>query len=245
MDTAAYQVDVRATRERRILEHMGLVKKIAHGIAATVPRHVEPSDLVSAGVVGLIHAVDGYDTERGTSFEGFAKLHIRGAIKDYLRALDPLPSSTRVKLRRIDSTVAELQQRLHRAPESAEIAAELGSTVAEVSELLDLASRSTLFSVEELLERHDGLPEKPDDAFLDPLSQIEQRELRALVVQWIETLPRVERVVLTLYYYERLKMREIGAVLGVTESRVSQIHSATVATLRAKLRTAIEPRGVK
>lgn len=239
MDTTVYQIEARAVRERRILEHMGLVKKIAHAIAASVPRHVDPRDLVSAGVVGLIHAVDGFDGARGTSFEWYAKQYIRGAIKDHLRAQDPLPYSTRVKLRRIDSTVAHLQQQLHRMPEMAEIAAETGCAVAEVSDLLDLASRAALFSVEELLERAEGMPEKPDHFTADPLAQVEHRELQELVVAWIESLPPEQRLVLTLYYYERLKMREIGAVLGVTESRVSQIHSATVAALRVRLRAAI------
>lgn len=243
VDTTGYEVEAQARRERRILEHMGLVKKIAHAIAATVPRHVEPADLVSAGVVGLIHAVDGFDTGRGTSFEPFAKQHIRGAIKDHLRALDPLPYTTRVKLRRIETATAALQQRLQRAPEYGEIAAETGCTVAEVSDLLDLAARSTLFSVEELLERADGMPEKPDDGAADPLQRVEQQELQALVVEWIEALPREQRLVLTLYYHEHLKLREIGAVLGVTESRVSQIRTATLAALRARLRSALEPGG--
>ncbi len=245
VDTAAYQADVRATRERSILEHMGLVKRIAHAIAASVPRHVDASDLVSAGVVGLIHAVDGFDHSRGTCFEGFAKQYIRGAIKDHLRSLDPLPYSTRVKLRRIDAKTADLQQRLGRLPETAEIASEAGYSVAEVGELLDLASRSTLYSVEELLERTDGMPEKPDAGQADPLAQVEHHELQELVVRWIETLPREQRLVLTLYYYERLKMREIGAVLGVTESRISQIHSATVAALRARLRAAVGDGGAE
>lgn len=245
VDTTAYQVDARATRERMILEHMGLVKRIAHAIAASVPRHVDVADLVSAGVVGLIHAVDGFDPLRGTNFEAFAKQHIRGSIKDHLRALDPLPYSTRVKLRRLDSTVAGLQQRLQRMPETSEIAAEAGCTVADVSDLLDLASRTVLFSVEELLERSDALPEKADDGLADPLARVEQQELQDLVVRWIETLPREQRLVLALYYHEHLKMREIGAVLGVTESRVSQIHSATVAALRARLRAAVGDGGAE
>src|SRR5205085_2239337 len=117
-----------------------------------------------------------------------------------------------------------------------EVAAEIGSTAEDVTDLLYTAARVPLYSIEELLERNDSLPEEMDESKLDPLGAVEQREIEELVVRWIEELPRNERLVLALYYHEQLKMKEIGAVLGVTESRVSQIRTAALAALRARLR---------
>lgn len=240
-DLAAYEVEGHAGRERRILDHMSLVRSIAHGIAATVPRSVESADLVGAGMVGLIRAVDSFDNGRDTSFESFARRHVRGAILDYLRAQDPLPYSTRSRIRRVERSIARLQQELHHTPDAYEIAADLGCAAEEVLDLFEIAARTTLYSLEELVERVDAVPECTDGAFADPGAGIEDDELQRLVVGWLGLLPRTERLVLTLYYHERLKMKEIGAVLGVTESRVSQIHAAAVASLRVRVRAALEP----
>ncbi len=235
MEGTAYDAALRADREQTILQHMPLVKRIAHGVAAAVPRHVDAADLVSAGMLGLIRAVDAFDPGRGTRFESFASQYVRGAVYDHLRAQDPLPYSTRVKVRRVERTAASLSQTLKRTPTPVEIAAEIGSTPEDVVDLLDTAARVPLYSIEELLERSDSLPEEIDESKLDPLGEVEQREVEALVMRWIEELPRNERLVLALYYHEQLKMKEIGAVLGVTESRVSQIRTAAVAALRARL----------
>jgi RNA polymerase sigma factor FliA len=239
IDLGAYEGVRHAQREQQILDHMPLVKRIAHWFAAKVPRSVEPADLVSAGTMGLIRAVDSFQPERGVNFETFAARHIRGAVLDHLRAQDPLSYSTRVKVRNLDRAVAGLQQSLQREPTLAEVAAAAGCEVEEASTLMATASGATLYSLDELLEQGHAMAEPPEAA-PDALARLERHELREILGQLIGALPRTDRIVLALYYHEGLRMREIGTVLGVTESRVSQLHARAVAALRGRLREILE-----
>lgn len=243
IESSGYEAAVRGAREQRILEAMPLVRRIAHWFAAGVPRSVDPADLVSAGVVGLIRAVDLFEPERGASFETFASRHIRGAVLDHLRALDPLPYSTRVKVRRLDQAYLTLQRSLQRTPHLSELAAAAGCTEEEVSELMARASSATLYSLDALAEGGDELPAVCCDAAPDALTRLESGELQEILTRLITALPRPDRMVLSLYYYEGLKMKEIGMVLDVTESRVSQIHARAVTVLRAQVREILEQRG--
>jgi RNA polymerase sigma factor FliA len=199
--------------------------------------------LVSAGTMGLIRAVDSFKPEHGVKFEIFAARHIRGAVIDHLRAQDPLSSATRTKVRQLDRAVAGLQQSLQREPTLEEVAATAGCSFEEASDLLATASAATLYSIEELLEHGPDLPEGDTPANVDVLTRMERHQLHTIVVRLIEELPRSDRLVLALYYHEGLRMKEIGTVLDVTESRVSQVHARAVATLRGRLRAILEERG--
>jgi RNA polymerase sigma factor for flagellar operon FliA len=229
----------RAAREQRILDGMPLVKRIAHWFAATVPRSVDAADLVSAGTLGLIRAVDAFDPQRGVAFDVFAARCIRGAVLDHLRAQDPLPYSTRVKVRRLQESLAALQNTLQRTPSLSELAEAVGCTEQEVSSLQAEASGASFDSIEVRMDDGDDVR---DDAAPDVLAGIESRQLQEVLVRLIEALPPMERLILTLYYYEGLKMREIGAVLKITESRVSQLHTSAVTSLRADLKETLSRR---
>lgn len=234
-----YVQAVQAEREERILAQMPLVKRIAHALGARLPRRVELADVVSAGTVGLIRAVDRFDESRGLSLETYAGRCIRQSILDFLRSLDPLPYSTRVKIRRVEESTGRLQGTLGRTPTEDEIGDDLGMGGGEVSNLMAQATSLALFSLNERGEgRVDGGMESGEvDTVLDV---IERQQVRDILVRRIRELPRTERAVLMLYYYEGLKMKEIGELFGITESRVSQIHGKALTVLRSHLRRVLE-----
>ena len=237
---SAYTKDDRDIREERILGNMLLVRRIARSYARRVPNHVDVSDLESAGTLGLIRAVDCWQSDRGVALEAFAIKHIRGAVLDHLRAQDPLPYSTRVKIRKIEDTALQLEQILKRFPDTSEIAHCLETSVAEVSSLMGQASTASLYALEDHVHDTDLAWNKPDSAPPDPAWSVEWMETRHQLSRAIANLGDVERRIVSLYYFERLKMKEIAAVLEVSESRVSQLHARAVLQLRARLREAVE-----
>jgi len=239
----AYESTEQAAREQRILNHLPLVRQIARALWARVPNTVDSADLVSAGTLGLIRAVDGFDPDRGVVFEAFARRCIRGAILDYLRTQDPLPYSTRVKLRQIEKSMVVLQRSLKRMPTEEEIARASGFAPEEVSGLLAQASSLALYSLDEGQDLDVLVDDSGGEGGFDVLTAIERREMREILADRIRQLPRSERLVLSLYYYEGLKMKEIGNLLNVTESRVSQIHARAVTMLRAHVREMHDQRG--
>ncbi len=227
-----------AERDRLLVEHLPTVRFIARRIHERLPQHVEIDDLVSAGIVGLIDAFSKFDRNKQVQFKSYAQFRIRGAILDSLRTLDWSPRELRRKGRAIEETVRTLTQQLGRAPSEAEIANGMDLSLNDYQQLLGELKGLEIGSLN--LERNEDsgddelayVPGAPED---DPLFRCLKGELKQHLVDAIEALPDKERMVLTLYYYEELTMKEIGLALGVVESRVSQIHSAAVVRLRVAL----------
>ncbi len=227
-----------AERERLLLEHMPMVRYLARRIHERLPAHVEMEDLVSAGVVGLIDALGKFDGNKRVQFKSYAQFRIRGAILDSLRMLDWSPRELRRKGREIEEAIRALTQSLGRAPVETEIAEHLKLPLTEYQQLLgDLKG----LEIGSLHVEHNEDSGDEELAYVagpaedDPLFRCLQGEMRQHLMDAIDDLPEKERMVLTLYYYEELTMKEIGLTLGVVESRVSQIHTAAVLRLRASL----------
>lgn len=225
-------------RDRLLLEHLATVRYLAHRIHERLPQHVELDDLISAGIVGLIDAFNKFDHNKKVQFKSYAQFRIRGAILDSLRVLDWSPRELRRKGRAVQDAIHSLTQNLRRTPAESEIARALNLGINEYQLLLgklkgleigSLNLEHTEDSGEDQLAYIAGSPEQ------DPLFRCLQGEMRQHLIDAIEDLPEKERMVLTLYYYEELTMKEIGLTLGVVESRVSQIHSSAVLRLRATL----------
>jgi RNA polymerase sigma factor for flagellar operon FliA len=235
---APYSPPTSEERERLLLEHLISVRFIARKLHQTLPRHVELEDLVSAGMVGLMEACTRFDASRHVQFKSYAQFRIRGAILDWLRTLDWGPRELRRKARAIAETTRILAQRLGRAPGEHEIAEAMEMELEELQQLLgelrslELGSLNAEHSKDEEDEELEYIPASAEE---DPLFLCLAAESRQRLVDAIEKLPEKERLVLTLYYYEELTMREIGLTLGVVESRVSQIHSGAVRHLRTVL----------
>ncbi|WNM30529.1 RNA polymerase sigma factor WhiG [Streptomyces sp. Li-HN-5-11] len=227
-------------REQLILHYSPLVKYVAGRVSVGLPPNVEQADFVSSGVFGLIDAIEKFDIDREIKFETYAITRIRGAMIDELRALDWIPRSVRQKARNVERAYVTLEARLRRTPTEAEVAAEMGIPVDELHAVFSQLSLANVVALEELLHvgGEDGLSfmdTLEDTAADNPVEVAEDRELRRFLARAINTLPEREKTVVTLYYYEGLTLAEIGNVLGVTESRVSQIHTKSVLQLRAKL----------
>jgi len=230
-------------RERLILNYSPLVKFVAGRVASGLPQNVEQSDLISYGIFGLIDAIEKFDPERGFKFETYAISRIKGAIIDELRSIDWVPRSVRAKARAIERAFSKLENELKRKPTDDELAAEIGITEAELDQNLSQISLTGLVALDELLgggasQEGGGSATVGDtisDASHDPVEAFEVDEMKHVLADMINRMPDRERLVLTLYYYEALTLSEIGAVLGVTESRVCQIHTKAILQLRARL----------
>jgi RNA polymerase sigma factor for flagellar operon FliA len=232
----------KAVRERLILHYSPLVKYVAGRVGAGLPPSVEQTDLVSYGVFGLIDAIEKFDPERAIKFESYAMTRIRGAILDGLRATDWIPRSLRHKARDVQNAYASLQSRLHRTPTEREVAAELDISEQQLAAIFSQLSFVNVVALDELLApNEDGgttlsLGETLADIHAeDPVAAAEACEVRQLLARTIAALPPREQTVITLYYYEHLTLAEIGRVLGVTESRICQLHTKAVLQLRALL----------
>ena len=229
-------------REDLINETLPLINHVAHRVAVRLPPSVELRDLVNAGVLGLLDAVDKFEPERNVKFKTYAELRIRGAILDSLRDLDWAPRSLRKKSKDLEKTYAALQQRLGRPATDEEVCEELGGDMEQFHALVDQLNGMSIGLFEDISAGgEDGSGESfinyyPDDGDNAPYMQFERGELGAVLGEAIETLPERERLVLSLYYYEEFTMKEIGAVLGVNESRVSQLHTKATLRLRSKLK---------
>jgi RNA polymerase sigma factor for flagellar operon FliA len=229
-------------RDRLILTYAPLVKYVAGRLGSGLPAHVEESDLVSYGLLGLIGAIERYDPERDVKFETYAIARIKGAIIDELRAMDWVPRSVRSRAREIERAMSELEGRLGRAPSDAELAAKLGISAEELEESLSEIARSSIAALDELWASSGAGGDQialidtiEDESAPDPQRTLSQTELREAIADAIARLPEREKLVVTLYYYEELTLREIGEVLGVTESRVSQLHTKAILRLKARL----------
>nr|WP_298990448.1 RNA polymerase sigma factor WhiG [uncultured Pseudokineococcus sp.] len=230
-----------AVRERLILHYSPLVKFVAGRVGVGLPSNVEQADLVSYGVFGLIDAIEKYDLERAIKFETYAIQRIRGAIIDELRALDWIPRSVRSKAREVEKTYAELEARLHRTPTEPEVAAQMGIPLKDLHHIFSQVSYVNLVALDELLsggEKGDSLSlgdTLEDTRAEDPVMAFEGEETKFLLARAIDQLSEREKIVVTLYYYENMTLAEIGRILGVTESRICQMHSKAVLQLRTKL----------
>ncbi len=236
-DTAALDL-----RERLILHYSPLVKYVAGRVGVGLPSNIEQVDLVSYGIFGLIDAIEKYDLSRAIKFETYAINRIRGAIIDELRSIDWIPRSIRTKAREVERAYSTLQARLQRTPSEKEVAAELGVTIGALQRIFSQVSFVNVVALDELLhiggERGDKVTlgdTLVDPKALDPVSVFESEETRYILADSVATLPEREKIVVTLYYYEGLTLAEIGQVLGVTESRVCQLHTKAVLQLRAKM----------
>jgi RNA polymerase sigma factor for flagellar operon FliA len=230
-------------RDRLILHYAPLVKFVAGRVASGLPSSVEQADLVSYGIIGLIDALTKFDPERGFKFETYAISRIKGNMLDELRHNDWVPRSVRTKARSLEQAVADIQAREHRPATDAELAEELGCSEDQLRTMLGQVSFTGLAALDELLGhgRDDGsatLADSLADAGPGPLAAYEVTEVREQLNASIRALPERERTVVGLYYYEGLTLAEIGGILGVTESRICQIHTKAVLSLRALLAAA-------
>jgi RNA polymerase sigma factor FliA len=229
-------------RERLVVAYSPLVKFIAGRMASGLPSHVEESDLISYGLLGLIGAIERFDTEREIKFETFAVARIKGAIIDELRSLDWVPRSVRARARQVEKAHASLEAKLQRSPTDEEMADKLEMTVEEFQGVLLEIANSSVLALDDLWTFADPeggsqvsiLDTIQDPSGVDPESEAQSSELKDRLADAIESLPERERLVIALYYYENLTLREIGEVLGVTESRVSQLHTKAVIGLRSR-----------
>lgn len=225
-------------RQNLLKRYMPLVRNVAGRMAMGFPKSVELSDLISTGAIGLIEALKNFDPERGVKFETYAVPRIRGAILDELRSLDWVPRSTRAKARQIDRTTMKLENRLGRTPTRVELAEGLEVSAEELASMLSDVSGTTLLSLDELVYREEDNRQVPrvetvrSEAHGHILGEIERQELRAYLVDSINNLSEQEKLVIALYYYEELTLKEIGEIMTISESRVSQIHTKAVTKLR-------------
>ncbi len=230
-----------AIRDALILNYSPLVKYVASRVSVGLPQNVEHADLVSYGMFGLIDAIDKFEPDRGFKFETYAISRIKGAILDELRSIDWVPRSVRSKVRSVEKAFAKLEAREGRAPTDDEVAAELGWTEPQFQQVLSQIAVVGMAALDEILlvggDRGEALTlgDTIADSSHGPTGAFEATETRQMLSQAINGMPQREKVVLTLYYYESLTLSEIGRVLGVTESRVCQIHTKAMIQLRSRL----------
>jgi len=232
-------------RDAIIQEYAPMIKYVAGRIAMRLPPHIEVDDLVSVGVLGLFDAIQKYDPSRGARFKTYAEFRVRGAILDELRSLDWVPRSVRQKASALDAVTQKLKGELGRPPEDEEIAEAMGLDMEGLHAALYQTRNMPVLSLEDMgLTKESGDPQNLLECLAgkrdaDPHIQMRLLELRDAIAHAIDDLPDKERLMISLYYYEELTMKEIGEVLGITESRVSQIHSKAVFRLRTRLKTLI------
>jgi RNA polymerase sigma factor for flagellar operon FliA len=229
-------------RDQLIIRYAPWVKFIALRMAAKLPAHIQAEDLISAGIIGLIDALDKFNPAREVQFKTYAQIRIQGAMKDELRSLDWASRSVRQKAKRLEQTYATLEQDLGRPPSSEEAASSMGINIQEFEELLDDVKGTSLVSLEEIGQTAtnedksailDALLTRQDQ---DPLEMLNLQDLKKALTLAIDELPNKERLVLSLYYFDELTMKEVGKVLNLTESRISQLHTQAILRLRGKLK---------
>ncbi len=218
-----------------VLQYAPLVKRIAHHLLARMPSSVQLDDLVQSGMIGLLEAAKKYDLTKGASFETYAGIRIRGAMLDEIRKGDWAPRSVHRKSRRVAEAIKLIEMRTGTDAKDQDVAKELGMSLDEYHSILQDASGSRLFSFDDMLEGEDSAIDKVAGEVPNPLDGIQNEAFKENLAQAIATLPEREQLVLSLYYTEELNLKEIGQVIGVSESRVSQIHTQAALRLRSRL----------
>ncbi len=236
-----------ALREQIVLEHAPLIRYIVNRIAVRLPSHIDLDDLHNTGVIGLMDAIEKYDPDKNCKFKTYAEFRIKGAILDQLRSLDWVPRSVRQKGRKLERAYGEVEQRLGRSANEDEVADSLGLQLDKFHELLNQVRGISLVNLEELRgagpdgDRSGSYADVVEDVNAEnPYGNLKLQQVKQIVADTIGTLPEKERLVISLYYYEDLNMKEIGNILGITESRVCQIHTKSVLRLRSKLKNTLE-----
>lgn len=233
-----YNPKGRSSAKSQLEDHIDLVKKIAYQLKSKLPRNIEEDDLIQAGMIGLLDAINRYKDTQQAQFETYASLRIRGAMLDELRALDWLPRSVRENMRKIENAILDLQNKLTRNPTEAEIANTLNLSIQDYYKFLADNSGHQLLYLEDFVTNE-------DDSYLDryqtekndnPLESLLERGFGDALTKAIDELPERERLMMALYYEQELNLKEIGAVLDVSESRVSQIHGQAISRLRTILK---------
>lgn len=228
-----------ADRERLIREFAPMVRAMAHRLAFRLPAYLDVEDLTSVGVMGLMDAMTKYDPRREANFKTYAEFRIRGAMLDEIRSMDWVPRSVHERVGLLQRTESSLMRRLGRPPTDEELAAALDMSVDQLADFMAAAQGAVVMSLEDIgVQDSDGdkiVRMLVDTQHPDPLSMVVTQRIRTSLEDAIDILPEKERLVLTLYYVEELTMKEIGAVLGITESRVCQIHAKTILRLKAQL----------
>lgn len=235
-----------SARDSLILHYSPLVKYVAGRVGVGLPANVEQADLISYGIFGLIDAIEKYELSRGIKFETYAISRIRGAIIDELRAIDWVPRSVRFKAREVEKAYNALENKLKRPPSDAEIAKEMDISVDELNAIYTKLSTVSLVALDELMAVEGGSGDKislvdtlEDIKTVSPENAFEVDEMKEILAGAISRLPEREKIVVTLYYYEGLTLAQIGEVLGVTESRICQMHTKAVLALKGKMNEAI------
>lgn len=233
--TAQYRANQQGSPAEVVEKHGELVRRIAHHLAARLPASVEIDDLIQAGMLGLIDAARNFQSDQGAAFETYASIRIRGAMIDEIRRGDWVPRSVHRRYRDIVAATRQVEQRTGQAATSQEIAAAMGVSMDEYHGMVENAARGQLVSLDAHMDEHDGEARLASRGIAGPERQFEQAEFRGALAAAIDGLPERERLVLSLYYEQELNLREIGAVLGVSESRACQIHGQAAVRLRARL----------
>ncbi len=222
-------------RDELIVNYLYLVKFVAGRLYANYGNNVEYDDLVSYGVFGLIDAIEKFDNNRGVKFDTYAQLRIKGAIIDYLRDIDWLPRSVRQKAKELERAYSELENELGRAASDEEIAAKMNISVEEFQKKIQNVSTYAVVSLDDLLEQKREFYSDEENHDSTPGAAIEQEALKGLLIDTINSLPEKEKKIITLYYYEELTYKEIGRLLNISESRVSQLHTKAIIRLKSKI----------
>lgn len=229
-------------RDQLIVEYSPLVKYVAGRVSTGLPNSIEQADLVSYGIFGLIDAIDKFDLDRGIKFETYAVSRIKGAIIDELRSIDWVPRSVRAKAREVEKTINSLENSLKRSPSDEEISEAMGIGIADLQAIYSQMSFVSLVALDEVMSMGSDRSDKvalvdtiEDTGAEDPVQSFEGEEMKQILSQAIDKLSEREKIVVTLYYYEGMTLNEIGQVLGVTESRVCQMHTKAVMQLRGRL----------
>jgi len=228
-------------REELILKYSPLIKYIAGRLAMRLPPNISQDDLISSGVIGLMDAIEKFDSSKKIRFKTYAEFRIRGAMLDELRSLDWVPRSIRKKITELGKTYEYLEKDLNRPPKDKEVAKALGISIEKFYKLLDKTKSVTFLDIETIRRRISDNNEKDifdliaDDSEINPFALLNKTEIKEILIKAITALPEKEKILISLYYYEDLTMREIGEIMGYTESRISQMHAKAMLRLRVHL----------